>query len=40
MGHIGSERAGMIHIADILKEKHSELNIKYIECEELYSYAE
>ena len=40
MGHVGSERAGMIHIADILKEKHPELNIKYIESEELYSYTE
>ncbi len=40
MGHIGSERGGMMHIADILKEKHPEINIEYFECEELYSYTD
>lgn len=40
MGHIGSERAGMMYIADILKEKHPEINIEYYECGELYSYTD
>ena len=40
MGHIGSERAGMMHLADMVKEKHPELNIKYIECGEVYSYTD
>ena len=40
MGHIGSERAGMVYLADILKKKHPELNINYIECEEVYSYTD
>ena len=40
MGHIGSERAGMMYLTDILKEKHPELYIKYIECGEVYSYTD
>lgn len=40
MGHIGSERAGMMLLCDILKEKHPELNPLYIECGEVYSYTD
>jgi len=40
MGHIGSERAGMMYLADIIKEKHPELNPIYIECGEVYSYTD
>lgn len=40
MGHIGSERAGMMHIADILKSRHPELCIEYMECGEVYSYTD
>lgn len=40
MGHIGSERAGMMYLAEMIKEKHSELNVKYIECGEVYSYTD
>ena len=39
MGHIGSERAGMKHLADILVQRHPELSIQYIECGEVYSYS-
>ena len=35
MGHIGSERAGMKHLADILVQRHPELSIQYIECGEV-----
>ena len=27
-------------ISDMVKEKHSELNIRYIECGEVYSYTD
>ena len=40
MGHIGSERAGMMYLAEVISEKHPELNVKYIECGEVYSYAD
>lgn len=40
LGHIGSERAGMMHLADILKEKHPEIPVRYIECGEVYSYTD
>lgn len=36
LGHVGSERDGMRYTADIIKEKHPELMVKYIECEEVY----
>lgn len=36
LGHVGSERDGMKYTADIIKEKHPELTVKYIECEEVY----
>lgn len=40
MGHIGSERAGMMYLAEVISEKHPELNVKYIECGEVYSYTD
>ena len=40
MGHIGSERDGMKLLADILKERHPELAVSYIECGEVYSYTD
>lgn len=40
LGHIGSERAGMMHLADILSEKHPGIPVKYFECSEVYSYTD
>lgn len=40
MGHIGSERAGMMLLADIIKQKHPETDVRYIECGEVYSYTD
>ncbi len=40
MGHIGSERDGMVYTAEIIKEKHPELCVKYFECGEVYSYTD
>lgn len=40
MGHIGSERDGMKYTAEILKEKHPELLVKYFECGEVYTYTD
>lgn len=40
MGHIGSERDGMKYAADILSEMHPELEVKYFECGEVYTYTD
>lgn len=40
MGHIGSERAGMMLLADKIKEMHPQIDTAYIECGELYQYAD
>lgn len=38
MGHIPSERNGMIYIADILKEKCPDIEVKYLESGEVFEY--
>ena len=40
MGHIGSERDGMLYTADLLKEMHPELEVQYFECGEVYTYTD
>ena len=40
MGHIGSERDGMKYTADILKKQYPEIEVRYIECGEVYSYTD
>lgn len=40
LGHIGSERDGMVYTADILKKMHPELEVKYFESEEVYTYTD
>ena len=40
MGHVGSERDGMEYTARLLKERHPELDVKYFECGEVYTYAD
>ncbi|MBQ8758351.1 MAG: Nif3-like dinuclear metal center hexameric protein [Clostridia bacterium] len=40
MGHIGSERDGMIYTCEILKKMHPELEVKYFECGEVYTYTD
>lgn len=40
MGHIGSERDGMVYTADLLKEMHPELDVQYFECGEVYTYTD
>lgn len=40
LGHAGSERDGMKYTADIIKDKHPELDVKYFECGELYTYTD
>ena len=40
MGHVGSERDGMVFVADLLKESLPELEVKYIECGEVYTYTD
>lgn len=38
MGHIGSERAGMMLLAEKLEDLVPEIPVKYFECGEVYSY--
>lgn len=38
MGHIPSERNGMMYIADILKEKCPDIEVKYFESGEVFQY--
>jgi len=40
MGHIGSERDGMKYTVDLLNEIYPELNVRYFECGEVYSYTD
>ena len=40
MGHIGSERDGMVYTADLLKDMHPELDVQYFECGEVYTYTD
>ena len=40
MGHIGSERDGMRLLAEKLSARHGELEIKYFESGEVYSYTD
>ena len=37
MGHCGSERAGMVYMAEGMKKDYPELDIKYFECGECYN---
>lgn len=39
MGHIPSERNGMVYISDILKEKCPDIEVKYFESGEVFQYA-
>ena len=40
MGHIGSERDGMIYTAELLKKQYPDLDIRYFECGEVYTYTD
>ncbi len=40
MGHIGSERAGMKYTVDILQKKLPDIESKYFECGEVYTYTD
>ena len=40
MGHIGSERAGMMYLKDLASKEFSDLSIEYVECKEVYSYTD
>lgn len=40
MGHVGSERDGMAYTAKLLKEKLPQLEVKYFDCGEVYSYTD
>lgn len=40
MGHIGSERDGMRLLAEDMKKKYTDLEIKYFECGEVYTYTD
>lgn len=40
LGHVGSERDGMVYATEIVKRLHPELEVKYFESGEVYSYTD
>ena len=40
LGHAGSERDGMVYTAQLLKNMHPDLDVKYFECNEVYTYTD
>lgn len=40
MGHIGSERNGMMLVAHRLQQIHPDIPVRYLECGEVYSYTD
>ena len=40
LGHVGSERDGMKYTAEILKKRQPQLDVRYLECEEIYTYTD
>ena len=40
MGHEGSEREGMVYTTEILSQMFPKLEVKYIECGEVYTYTD
>ena len=40
LGHVGSERDGMVYTKEILEKLCPELTVKYFECGEVYSYTD
>lgn len=40
LGHVGSERDGMIYVAERLQQMHPELEVKYFESGEVYTYTD
>ncbi len=40
LGHVGSERAGMVYISDLLKARFADVEVQYFECGEVYTYTE
>ena len=40
MGHIGSERDGMVYISEVLAQRCPEMEVQYLECGEVYTYTD
>ena len=40
LGHVGSERDGMVRTAELVRERHPEIESKYFECGEVYTYTD
>lgn len=40
MGHIGSEREGSVYLEKLIARKHPELETRYFECGEVYTYTD
>lgn len=40
LGHIGSERDGMVYVSEVLTDRCPELEVKYFECGEVYTYTD
>ncbi len=40
MGHINSEKFGMVLLADMLSKKYPQLDVKYLNCGDIYTYTD
>ena len=40
LGHVGSERDGMVRTAELVRERHPDMECKYFECGEVYTYTD
>ncbi|MBR6740811.1 MAG: Nif3-like dinuclear metal center hexameric protein [Clostridia bacterium] len=40
LGHVGSERDGMCRTAEIIRERHPEIESRYFDCGEVYTYTD
>lgn len=40
LGHVGSERDGMVRTAELVRARHPELECRYFECGEAYTYTD
>lgn len=40
LGHIGSERDGMKYTAELLQQRQPQLDVRYFECGEVYTYSD
>ncbi len=40
LGHVGSERDGMLRTAELVRERHPDIECRYFECGEVFTYTD